>query len=227
MPPFQPVWGTNPASVCLFHGIDGDLSLTMRDAILKRKGAGVKTEGEQGANFARFVSLPLFGGAATVRFLRGYTAVDANVRGKRFRLVNTHLESNSAGTVREDQAAELVGPGGVATLNPTVLLGDLNSDPAREPVNLPDGDGGSSIAINRLFAAGFRSLSGPGLTSGHGELLSDTSKGFDGRVDHVLTNSADIEVTSTEVIDTFANGLFNSDHGGVFSRLRIKGGKKK
>jgi endonuclease/exonuclease/phosphatase family metal-dependent hydrolase len=222
-------WAVANQPVCLFHGIDGDLSLTMRDAIIKRKGAGVSTKNATSSNFANKLSLPLFGGSASVNFTRGWTAVDAKVRGKSFRFVNTHLESESNGSIREDQAAELIAPGGPATAPTTILVGDLNSDPTREPTNLPNGDGGSNIAINRLLNGGFSFVTQTGLTTGgHGELLSDQSNTLgDGWIDHILTNNpgAIKRKGSAQVIDTFANGLWNSDHGGVY--VKIKGKKKK
>jgi hypothetical protein len=217
-------------SSCLFHGIDGDGRLTMRDVIIARKGAGVKTSNPTSGNYSdgSTLKLPIFGGNASVRFTRGWVAVDANVRGKKFHFVNTHLESESNGSIREDQASELIAPGGPAAVTPTVLVGDLNSDPAREPVNLPDGDGGSKIAIDRLLAAGFRALSGPAPTGGHGELLSDLGNLLgDGRIDHILTNSPSITLGSTTVLDGIGGGLWASDHGGVLSRLNVPGGKKK
>jgi hypothetical protein len=214
--------------VCLFHGIDGDLRLQMRDAIIARKGAGVKTSNVKGGNFSPSSTFALTVFGQPLSFTRGWTATDASVRGKKFHLVNTHLESESAGTVREDQASELIAPGGPAATTPTVLIGDLNSDPARAPTNLPDGDGGSNIAYNRLTAAGFLSLSGPGLTGGHGELLSDLSNLLDnGRIDHILTNSPSITMKSSVVLDGIGGGLWASDHGGVLSRLKVPGGKKK
>jgi endonuclease/exonuclease/phosphatase family metal-dependent hydrolase len=212
----------------MFHGIDGDNRLTMRDAILVRKGAGIKTSNVTSGNFspASTFALTVFG--QPLSFTRGWTAADVNVRGKKFRLVNTHLESESVGSVREDQASELIASGGPATANPTVLIGDLNSDPAREPTNLPNGDGGSKIAYDRLAAAGFRSLTGPAPTGGHGELLNDLSNLLtDGRIDHILTNSAAITMRSSLVLDGQGGGLWASDHGGVLSRLSVPGGKKK
>jgi len=225
----DPVTAGSQVPVCMFHGIDGDLSLTMRDAILKRKGAGVGTSNSRSSNFANKLSLPLFGGAASVNFTRGWTATDAKVRGKKFTFVNTHLESESNGSIREDQAAELIAPGGPAAEPTAVIVGDLNSDPTRAPVNTPDGDGGSNIAINRLLAGGFSFVTQEGLTTGgHGELLSDQSNTLaDGWIDHILTNNpgAIKRKGNAQVIDTFANGLWNSDHGGVF--VKIKGKKKK
>jgi hypothetical protein len=227
--PFSGVgYAENTVPVCVFHGIDGDLRLQMRDAIIARKGAGVKTSNPTSANYssANTFKLTVFG--QPLSFTRGWTAADVRVRGKKFRLINTHLESESAGTVREDQATELVAPGGPAAAKPTILIGDLNSDPARAPTNLPNGDGGSNIAYNRLTAAGFLSLSGPGLTGGHGELLSDLSNLLDdGRIDHILTNGPSVKLASSVVLDGVGGGLWASDHGGVLSRLRIPGGKKK
>ena len=212
--------GTFPTRVCLFHGIDGDLRLTVFDAILARKGDGVKTSNPRSANYNNVIALPVFGGAVTLRFLRGWESVDVNVRGKRFHLVNTHLESESTGTFREDQAAEMVAPGGPAAVPNTVIIGDLNSDPA--------GPGDSPIAINRLIGAGFSSRTSSALTFGHGELLFDTTNVIDNnRIDHVMTNNPAITMRSSRVLDTFENGLWGSDHGRVLSILNVPGGKKK
>jgi hypothetical protein len=202
--------------VCMFHGIDGDIRLQMRDAIIARKGAGVKTLGTYGGNFGNTFSVSAFG--VPIQFKRGFIVADMSVRGKKFHLVNTHLESEDAGTIREDQALELVNPGGPAAAKKTVLLGDLNSDP----------DGGNPQAYNLLAANGFRSLTGPRLTSGHGELLSDLGNVLDNsRIDHILTNNSSITARSFVVLDPVGGGLWGSDHGGVLSRLAIPGGKKK
>jgi hypothetical protein len=217
----NPVGGNTPT--CVINGIDGDARLTIRDVILARKGAGVKTSNVTGANYSpgSTLALPVFGGAGTVTFTRGWVQADVNVRGKKFRLVNTHLESEDTGTIREDQAGELIAAGGPATTTPTVLIGDLNSDPN-------SGDPESPPAFLRLMAAGFRSVAGPQLTSGHGELLNDFSNVLDSsRIDHILTNSPSIGFKSSTVLDGQGGGLWASDHGGVLSRLLVPGGKKK
>jgi len=231
-PPFPSPFDQANNPVCMFHGIDGDLSLTMRDAILKRKGAGVKTRNSRSSNFANILALPLFGGQAEVEFTRGWTATDARVRGKRFTFVNTHLESESEGSIREDQASELIAPGGPASGPRTIIVGDLNSDPNRAPANLPDGDGGSNIAINRLFAAGFTSLvTTPGIATGshgdHGDVINDPNDLLgEGWIDHILTNSpAKLKRKGKAIIlDGFEDGLWQSDHAGVL--VRIKGKKR-
>jgi hypothetical protein len=214
--------------VCMFHGIDGDLRLQIRDVILTRRGAGVKAKNVTAGHFApqNTFTVNVFG--TSLSFTRGWVAADVSVRGKKFHLVNTHLESESFGSIREDQAAELVGPGGPATHPRTVLIGDLNSDPLRAPTNLPNGDNGSSIAIDRLFAAGFTGVQPGGFSGGHGELLNDLSDTLDdGRIDHILTNNPSIRFRSGVILDSMAGGLWASDHGGVLSRLAIPGGKKK
>jgi hypothetical protein len=226
-PPWDaPGFGAANVPVCLFHGIDGDLRLQMRDAIIARKGAGVKTRNVRGGNFSSVFQVTVFG--TNLNFTRGWIDTDASVRGKKFHLVNTHLESENAGTIREDQASELVAPGGPATAPKTVLVGDLNSDPARAPTGLPNNDGGSNIAINRLFAAGFFPVEVPGFSGGHGELLNDLSNTLDnGRIDHILANNPSIALRSGKILDPIGGGLWASDHGGVLSRLKVPGKKKK
>lgn len=217
-------------SSCLFHGIDGDARLTMRDAIIARKGAGVKTSNPGLAHFsdASTLKIPVFGGVTAIPFTRGWASVDANVRGKKFHFVDTHLESESVGTFREDQAAELVAAGGPASQPNTVLVGDLNSDPSIQPGSDPNADSSSNIAFNRIAAAGFTGLTGPGNTSGHAEILNNPNDNtFTKRIDWIMTNSPSIRVKRSFVLNKFANGLWGSDHGGVLSILRVPGGKKK
>ena len=217
---------SDTTSSCVFHGIDGDVRLTMRDVILARNGAGVKTSNVTGANFspANTLQVPVLSGASTLSFARGWVSADVSVRGKRFHFVNTHLESEPVGSIREDQAAELVAPGGPATALPTVLVGDLNSDPTGAAGDSPD-------AYNRVVNAGFKPLSGPSPTYGHGVpsgLLNNSADNvFFERIDYILTNSPSITLGSTTVLNQFANGLWASDHGGVLSRLNVPGGKKK
>jgi endonuclease/exonuclease/phosphatase family metal-dependent hydrolase len=217
-------------SSCLFHGIDGDARLTMRDAIIARRGAGVKAKNATLGHYsdASTFKVPVFGGAAAIPFTRGWAAVDANVRGKKFHFVDTHLESENAGTFREDQAAELVAAGGPAGQPNTVLVGDLNSDPSIPPGSDPNADSSSNIAFNRIAAAGFTALTGPANTSGHAEILNNPNDNtFTKRIDWILTNNPSIRMKSSRVLNRFANGLWGSDHGGVLSVLRVPGGKKK
>jgi endonuclease/exonuclease/phosphatase family metal-dependent hydrolase len=125
----------------------GDGRLTMRDVVLARddKNAGVKAKFDQSSRFRKDHSLVVenIGGTPLdITVWRGWVAVDAKVRGTKFRFVNTHLEAFD-NIAKLAQAEELVAgiadvgagtqdeigpanPGGVDV--PVVLVGDLNSD---------------------------------------------------------------------------------------------------
>lgn len=207
---------SDTTSSCLFHGIDGDARLTDRDVIIVRKGAGVKTSNPTSGHFGNQLTYPVLNGVSSVTFTRGWTAVDVKVRGKKFHLLNTHLEAFSD-AISKDQATELVTNQGAATHPNTVLVGDLNSDPSLS----------NAGAYNEVAAGGYASLSGPGNTSGHAEILNNPGdNNLTSRIDHILTNSPGVSLRSSRVLNPFANGLWASDHAGVLSVLNVKGGKK-
>ena len=195
--------------------------LTMRDAILAKSSGGVHTWNPQSGNFATLLEVPILGQKVPVE--RGWTAVDARVRGSGpFRFVNTHLEAFDP-LVRQAQAAELVAPEGPATSDlPVVLVGDLNSDD--DTVS-----GADRLAYETLLGAGMveRSTDDPLgcclnsslLAVGAGGSVSD----FDHQVDHVMTRDPsqiqlqDSAVTGLQPV----SGFWDSDHAGLFSALRF------
>jgi endonuclease/exonuclease/phosphatase family metal-dependent hydrolase len=198
--------------------------LTMRDVILVRLGAGVVTSHPQKGNFASMLTVQLSG--VEVKVLRGWTALDAKVRGsKKFRFVNTHLEafddSTQVPSIRAQQAAELVAAGGPATSGlPVVLLGDLNSDDDTV-------EGGDRQAYQTLVKAGMRErstnkplgccLKSSLLAVGAGGSVAD----FDHQVDHVMTRDPKQVklITSAVTGRQPVNGFWDSDHAGLFSSL--------
>ena len=200
--------------------------LTMRDVILARRGAGVQIANPQSANFKTLLAVPILGKPLTIK--RGWTATDAKVRGSDwFRFVNTHLEAFDPAalvpSIRAQQAAELVAPGGPATSSlPVVLLGDLNSD---DDTVAP----GDQQAYRVLLEAGLveRSTANPLSCCLKSSLLAEGAGGkvtdFDHQVDHVMTrNPTEITLQSSTVTGLFpVNGFWNSDHAGVFSALRF------
>jgi endonuclease/exonuclease/phosphatase family metal-dependent hydrolase len=195
--------------------------LLMRDVILARTGAGVHTWNASGGNFNTLLELKVGGQPVAVK--RGWTATDAQVRGSHpFHFVNTHLEAFHP-LVRAAQAQELVAPGGPATSNlPVVLVGDLNSDD--DTVSGPD-----QLAYQALLAAGFveRSTSNPLGCCLNSSLLAEGAGGsvsdFDHQVDHVMTNDSGITLERSEVTGLLpVNGLWDSDHAGLFSALRFQ-----
>jgi Endonuclease/Exonuclease/phosphatase family len=217
-------------------GADHNERLTMRDAILVRKGVGVKFKNPSGGTFNTLLRVQL-AGFLNIDVTRGWTAIDVKARGRSFRFVNTHLEafdssgSNQTnqgttlgrGDVRAAQASQLVGPGGAANSpRPVILLGDLNSDDDTVANN------GDRNAYNAVLAGGFTErstanplsccLNDPFLVGGPNSIND-----FDHQVDHVLANKGKIKFVKG-FVDGRApvNGLFPSDHAGLTSVLRIK-----
>jgi hypothetical protein len=200
--------------------------LTMRDVILARRGAGVITSNPKGGNFIHPLVVKV-AGSTEVSVTRGWTRVDAKVRGsKRFRFVNTHLEAfddeTQVPSIRAQQAAELIAPGGPAASGlPVILLGDLNSDVKTE---VKPGDG---QAYRVLTGAGFRerATSKPNscCISTSYDLRTGLKSEFDHKVDHVLTDAPKrVKLVSSKVTGLKkAGGYWDSDHAGIFSSLRI------
>jgi endonuclease/exonuclease/phosphatase family metal-dependent hydrolase len=145
----------------------GDGRLTMRDVILANdsKKANVKTKFEHSAQYPDEDSLQVVvAGILPLVVHRGWEFTEANVRGTKFRFLNTHLEafdngsfgSTGQGEVREAQANDLVeklGDPGVsvpgpatrqAAGTPVVAVGDYNSDDDTV------GNDGDVLAYNRL-----------------------------------------------------------------------------
>jgi endonuclease/exonuclease/phosphatase family metal-dependent hydrolase len=198
--------------------------LTMRDVILVRLGAGVVASNPQKGNFQSMLTVQLSG--VEVKVLRGWTAIDAKVRGSgKFRFLNTHLEafddSNQVPSIRAQQAAELVAKGGPATTSlPVILVGDLNSDDDTV-------EAGDRQAYQTLVKAGMRErstdeplgccLKSSLLAVGAGGSVAD----FDHQVDHVMTRDPkQVKLLTSAVTGRPpVNGYWDSDHAGLFSSL--------
>jgi endonuclease/exonuclease/phosphatase family metal-dependent hydrolase len=198
--------------------------LTMRDVILARVGEDVKTTRVKTGHFETLYE-PVIAGLVTVHVIRGWTGVDVQVgNAPKFRFVNTHLEAFGDPEIRRDQARELVRPGGPARGElPVILVGDLNSDDDTVV-------GDDQLAYNALIQAGFRNrstddplsccLNSSIITAGGGGDISD----FDHQVDHVLTDSPSrVQLVNSAVSGRNpVNGYWDSDHAGVFSKLRVR-----
>ena len=198
--------------------------LTMRDVILVRLDAGVVTSHPRKGNFSAMLTVHLSG--VEVKVLRGWTALDAKVRGSgKFRFVNTHLEafdnSGEVPSIRAQQAAELVAKGGPATTGlPVILVGDLNSDDDTV-------EAGDRQAYQTLVKAGMRERSTDNplgcclksslLAVGAGGSVAD----FDHQVDHVMTRDPkQVKLLTSSVTGRQpVNGYWDSDHAGLFSSL--------
>lgn len=203
-----------------------DFRLVDRDVILAPLwgSPGVSLSNATGANFVNNFSVTT-GVGVVIEVKRGWVSVDVNAKGRKFRFVNTHLESFHPG-FRAQQAGELVAPGGAVGSAPgkVVLVGDMNSDPGQPS---PD-----NLAFNALLAGGLADTwasanpGDPGFTYGFGELVNDPSPAglFHERIDHVMTKG-DVAVTHSRLIgldpaNRTASGLWPSDHAGLVAKLR-------
>jgi hypothetical protein len=206
--------------------------LTMRDAILVRKGS-VKLAHKRTGTFDTLLRVKPAG--VNIDVTRGWTAVDVTKAGHRFRFVNTHLEAfdnqpqNTTnhdtqvgnGEVRQAQAKELVATGGPAAGKlPVILLGDLNSDVKTE---VKPGDG---LAYRALLDSKFveRATNKTGCCLNADVLTGGSPKDFDHKVDHVMTNAPrKVTLVSSALTGTKkSNGFWDSDHQGVVSILTLK-----
>lgn len=179
--------------------------LTMRDVSLARNGAGVKTINPKGRAFKNLYVVQVSG--AKIPVTRGWTQVDAKIRGsEKFRFINTHLEAFDP-NVREAQAKELFGAGGPAKTNlPVVLVGDISSDD-----NTVTGD--DRKAYLALKRAGFRdrSTKKPMSCCIDSEFTFEgKTSDFDHHIDHILTRDPALikRIASSVVGRTKIRGQF-------------------
>ena len=200
--------------------------LTMRDVILKRLHSGVATSNAKSGNFSHLLVVKV-AGSKEISVTRGWTSVDAKVRGsKKFHFVNTHFEAfdNEAEypSVRAQQAAELVEPGGPATSGlPVILVGDLNSDVKTE---VKPGDG---QAYRVMTQAGFRERAankptGCCIDSSY-DLKTGSNSEMNHKVDHIMTSDPkQVKLLDSKVTGrSKTNGYWDSDHAGLFSTLNL------
>jgi len=215
----------NPATGALGGEIQG--RLTMRDVILVNTKSKVKAKvsNPQSGTYSNLFTPTISG--IEVPVTRGWTAGDVKVQKgkgkkkvtKKFRFVNTHFEAFDDETqhpsIRALQAGELLA--GPASSKRSIILGDFNS-------NNPPVQPGDEQAYDALVAGGFqeRSLTDP-VTCCINDLYAPTNT-FDHKVDHVMTNMGKKVklVNSSATGTTPVNGIYDSDHAGVFSTLKIK-----
>lgn len=197
--------------------------LTMRDVVLAKVRAGIKVKNVKSANFEKIYQ-PVISGIP-VKVQRGWISMNVKVRKSRsFRFVNTHLEAFGEPELRRDQANELIQAGGPLDSGklPAVLVGDLNSDD--DTVAGPD-----RLAYDALKAGGFveRGFSGQptfGVPNGIVTAGNGKRSDFTQFIDHVMTNKPkrvrQVKASVTGLKPK--RGYWNSDHAGVFAKLRIR-----
>jgi hypothetical protein len=245
--------GTPNAGCGAFPGADLTGRLTMRDVIIVKAGVKVSQkasgtfgdrngDGDAGdvGDVADNLYTPTLAGGVAVPVTRGWTAVNATVRGsKPFRFVNTHLEAFGDPTEAKClQAQELYERVISQTALPVLAVGDFNSDDdtvdGDNSTPQLDGTGWDRCAYLSLVDNGMRSLTGNASDSCclAGPLL-DKKVGyqadFDHHIDHILTNSTRFsrvgptKVTGNKPFRTTGSGPYwGSDHAGVFQTVKLK-----
>ena len=197
-----------------------DVRLTMHDVILVRGNSKIKIGKTSKSRYKALVEIPTPAGLAKV--YRGWTAVDASIGGRTFKFVNTHLEAYGDG-VRESQAKELFAARGPLSskTKPTILLGDLNSD--------PDFGDASADAYKVFTGAGMKDVFGTKRvqTFGMDEKLIDPKPTSNVWIDHILYSpSKKFTVRSKGIVGSKpfrkVAPLWASDHMGVVAKLRVK-----
>jgi endonuclease/exonuclease/phosphatase family metal-dependent hydrolase len=222
----QPHDGPGGGAPGLLENAEINARLTMRDVILARVGAGVRTSNPRMGHYSHLL-VEKVAGTAEVPVTRGWATVDASVRGgPKFHFVDTHLEAFDPASVvpsiRAQQAEELTGPGGPATSKlPVILVGDLNSDVKTE---VQPGDGQAYRVVTKN---GFRerSTSKPlGCCIESVDLKGGSVSQMNHKVDHILTNDPKgVKLVSSTVTGRQKNnGWWDSDHAGLASTLELR-----
>ncbi len=196
-----------------------------RDVILYRARTTTVSD-PSSANFTTNFTASV--GGFPITFTRGYTGVDATVRGKTVRFVNTHLEVENApcatptGVVicQDVQAVELQRALASETL-PTILVGDFNAEPGTAAYRTIDNGGWTdtwTIRVPQPVETGF--------TCCQSEKLLNVENQLNQRIDLVWVSDNDFHNTSvsTTVVGDWearktASGRWYSDHGGPFARI--------
>jgi hypothetical protein len=219
---------------------DGTLvSFVDRDAILVR--GDVAWGNPHGETFAALEVVPpppgTPPGTPPLVIAQGWVAVDATVKGKTFRFVNTHLQNarnaDDEADVQLPQAQELIAKLADVTM-PLIVVGDFNSGPN----GVADDGSPRTLSYEAIMAAGYTDVwtlrpqpDGPGNTCCHADDLSNALPELEQRIDLLLTRNVDqmgpssgrenaqVWLVGDAVRDLRWTGIWPSDHAGVLGRL--------
>ncbi len=203
-----------------------------------------------GCNFEVAAATVLLG-TTPIEFKRGFVGVDALVKGRIFRFVNTHLEVQypvpdpAAPYFQAAQATQLLATVQALPAAPgteLIIVGDINSSSEDEAFPLPPlGAPGQppyaqfSQGVNIVGEPAFAALAdawlasgskGPGYTCCELPDLSNAKSVHDERIDVVfsmtLPHKAKVKVLNTKTKDKTSSGLWPSDHATVSARLKFR-----
>lgn len=206
-----------------------DLRITDYDVILYR--ADVKILETSTKNYDWYLSIPGLG--APIDVLRGYVSVKAEVKGRKYRFVNTHLEAFHP-DILQAQAMELMASVEEEPL-PIILVGDFNTEaPTNSTYQFIVNSGFVDVWTRNIFwwnplgyTSGFKGdlLNGP--------WLDDPDDTLEKRIDLIFVRSnvwyrdwqrigpVFAVVVGDTPEDMTPTGLWPSDHAGVAASLTI------
>jgi len=163
-----------------------------------------------------------------VEIIRGYVAVDAEVGGKKYRFVNTHLEP-FVDAVKMGQAMELMSILAGETL-PVILVGDFNAEAPDDPVYTFIADSGGYVDV---WTRNLVKRNKDGYTAGFDPRLDNPNDTLEKRIDLIFVRS-NVWIRGIQAIgpviafvvgdrprDMTPSGLWPSDHAGLIARLMI------
>ncbi len=201
---------TNPEPDCTVSFQDRDVIL-VNDAT-----PGLQVLRRKSGTFENQVSIPTpFG--TTLSFDRGWAWIVARYRGKKFRFINTHLETQAAPATQRAQADELLA-GPARPRGRKILVGDFNS--------AADGSTTSSYgALTERYRDAWSTGVGDGFTCCQRSMLGNEESRLTTRIDLILTRGAiaplKARVFAKAPIQAEAPRWI-SDHAGVFAKVRLR-----
>ena len=197
------------------------ITLNDRDMILVNANtSGLKTKKAVSGHFKKQQELPLPTDPVTYEsFMRGWVYSDMTYKGKKFRFLNTHLETEDFPKVQVAQAKELLA--GPADYNGTMITtGDFNSSAAGDVTKT------YGILTKSWFKDSWNSTrDGAGLSCCQNEYLSNGVSELKTRIDLVLTHGKASGTGATLIgneMFSMTTPMWPSDHAGVVSTITLK-----
>ena len=220
--------------------IDRDVILTRHDVSASAVNFGCQRPSADGCNFTQVASVNTLIGPINIE--RGFVGVDATVRGKEYRVINTHLEVRTpdptnplSSGLQAAQATELLLTAGLVPRpadSRLIILGDINSAPedVAQPFVPPYqqfatgiGITGDPVSAPYIDAWTLNRWARPGATCCQDADLSNPESALNTRIDSIWLQErprwAQSNTLGTLQWNKTESGLWPSDHATVISRL--------
>ena len=187
-----------------------------RDVIIVKDNPALQVTGFDSGTYGTQVVLPILD--QELSFDRGWALIDGTFEGKKFRFVNTHLETEAWPDQQVAQAAEfLAGPASYE--GALVAVGDFNS--------AADGSTTTSYGLltGALADAWGANRQAPGFTCCQASDLANKKSELRSRIDLILTRAV-VQVLPAHVIgnkrfEKKTAPFWPSDHAGVVAKIRL------